>query len=132
LANRTHTIKIRCTDAELDQLRRRVPDGGNLSAWLRGLAIGEPIQPRPGPARRRTDPRDPELVRQVARFGSNLNQVARWVNQHKGAADAVQVLAHLQALDAAINSFFLLPQSAAGKTASRSDSLADADPGANP
>jgi len=129
--NRTHTIKIRCNDAELAELRGRVPDGGNLSAWLRGLAIGEPIQPRPGP-RRRQDPRDPELVRQVARFGSNLNQVARWVNQRKGAADAVQVLAHLQALDAAINSFFLLPQSDAGKTASRSDSTADADPDGNP
>ena len=131
MGKRTHTIKIRCTDAELAELRQRVPVGGNLSAWLRGLAIGEPIQPRPGP-RRRQDPRDPELVQQVARFGANLNQVARWANTHKAAAEAVQVLAHLQALDAAINSLSYCPKAPQASTASRSDSLADADPEGNP
>jgi len=35
---------------------------------------------------------------EIARIGSNLNQIARWCNTHKSAADAVQVIAHLQAI----------------------------------
>ena len=36
-----------------------------------------------------------ERTRQLARIGSNLNQLARWANTHKTAAEAVTVLAHL-------------------------------------
>ena len=35
-----------------------------------------------------------ERIRQIARIG-NLNQLARWVNTHKTAAEAVTVIAHL-------------------------------------
>ncbi len=36
-----------------------------------------------------------ERIRQVARIGNNLNQLARWANTHKTAAEAVTVIAHL-------------------------------------
>ena len=36
-----------------------------------------------------------EHIRQIARIGSNLNQLARWANTHKTAVEAVTVLAHL-------------------------------------
>ncbi len=36
-----------------------------------------------------------ERIRQIARIGNNLNQLARWVNTHKTAAEAVSVIAHL-------------------------------------
>ncbi len=42
---------------------------------------------------------DRERTRQVARIGSNLNQIARWANTYKGAADAAQVVAHLAAIE---------------------------------
>ncbi|MCE2558145.1 MAG: MobC family plasmid mobilization relaxosome protein [Acidobacteria bacterium] len=35
----------------------------------------------------------------LARVGVNLNQIARWANRYRGAADAAQVIAHLVALD---------------------------------
>lgn len=40
-----------------------------------------------------------ERTRQVARIGSNLNQIARWANTYKGAAEAAQVIAHLLAIE---------------------------------
>ena len=36
-----------------------------------------------------------ERIRQIARIGNNLNQLARWANTHRTAAEAVTVIAHL-------------------------------------
>ena len=36
-----------------------------------------------------------ERTRELARIGSNLNQIARWANTHKENAEAVEVIAHL-------------------------------------
>lgn len=38
-------------------------------------------------------------VREIARIGNNLNQLARWANTHKGAAEAVEVVARLTAIE---------------------------------
>lgn len=48
---------------------------------------------------------DPALLAGIAKAGNNLNQLARWANTHKGAADAVQVLAALAAIERQISSF---------------------------
>ena len=40
-----------------------------------------------------------ERTRQVARIGNNLNQIARWANTHADKADAVEVIAHLVAIE---------------------------------
>ena len=37
-------------------------------------------------------------TQQVARIGNNLNQIACWANTHKGAVEAVEVIAHLIAI----------------------------------
>lgn len=51
--------------------------------------------------RRRHQPRavDPALLRELARVGNNLNQLARWANREKGGASAVAVVARLIELD---------------------------------
>ena len=36
-----------------------------------------------------------ERIRQIARIGNNPNQLVRWANTHKTAAEAVSVIAHL-------------------------------------
>ncbi len=36
-----------------------------------------------------------ERIRQIARIGNNLNQLARWANTHKSAAEVVTVIANL-------------------------------------
>lgn len=43
-------------------------------------------------------------TRQLARIGNNLNQIARWANRHKSAADAVAVIAHLVAIERELRS----------------------------
>lgn len=72
-----------------DLIRRRL-DGDSASAVGRA----------PASQRRRDRPTaPPELVSGIARLGNNLNQVGRWVNTHKSAAEAVEVLAALSAID---------------------------------
>ena len=43
-----------------------------------------------------------ERTRQVSRIGNNLSQVTRWANTHKGAAEAVEVLARLVSIERAL------------------------------
>ena len=43
-----------------------------------------------------------ERTRQVARIGSNLNQIARWANTYASEAEAVEVVAHLVAIERAL------------------------------
>ena len=40
-----------------------------------------------------------ERTRELARIGSNLNQLARWANIHKEDAEVVEVVAHLFAIE---------------------------------
>ena len=54
----------------------------------------------PGPWR--TPRSSAERTQQLARIGNNLNQIARWANTHKGAAEAVEVLARLVAIERAL------------------------------
>ena len=39
--------------------------------------------------------------RQIARIGNNPNQIARWANTDKTATEAVEVIAHLVAIERA-------------------------------
>ena len=43
-----------------------------------------------------------ERTRQVARIGSNLNQIARWANTHLDELAPVEVIAHLVAIERAL------------------------------
>ena len=43
-----------------------------------------------------------EFNLQVARIGNNLNQIARWANTYKGAAEATQVIASLAKIESAL------------------------------
>ncbi|MCP4049851.1 MAG: MobC family plasmid mobilization relaxosome protein, partial [bacterium] len=40
-----------------------------------------------------------EKISQIAKIGNNLNQIARWCNQNKGTADAIEVTTHLIAIE---------------------------------
>ena len=43
-----------------------------------------------------------ERIRQVARIGNNLNQIARWANTFASTAEAVEIVAHLVAIERAL------------------------------
>lgn len=105
-------LAFRLPRAVAEDWRRRAEAAGlSLSDFVRSAVDARQttgIAP-PGKRRRRRNytPADPELVRQVARIGNNLNQIARWVNIHKSGIEAVELLAHLSALGRAFSS--LLP-----------------------
>lgn len=43
-----------------------------------------------------------ERIAMLNRINANLNMIARWVNTHKSAAETVEVVSHLMAIDRAI------------------------------
>jgi len=69
---RQKSIKVRLNDYEYEQLLKR-QSGNTTAGWLRQVALGiVPIYQA-----------DAELVRNIGRIGSNLNQLARYVNTQK-------------------------------------------------
>ena len=78
-----------------------------LAAWkgkagAAGVTPSELLRRAMGRTRTWTAPAaalERERTQQIARVGSNLNQIARWANTYKEAAEAVQVVAHLAALE---------------------------------
>ena len=69
---RLKTIKIRFNDTEYEQIKRR-QTGKTFAGWLRQVALGiVPIHQA-----------DADLVRNLGRIGSNLNQLAKYANTEK-------------------------------------------------
>ena len=97
-------VVFRCTTAEKQALIEKAELAGlpfaNLMREALGLADSR---------RRKPVPRvDPELIRSVSRIGSNVNQVARWLNSataagHAKDIDAVLVATRLVAVDRSLS-----------------------------
>ena len=64
-----------------------------------GAPVGWPGADLDGRARRAGT----ERTRELARIGANLNQIARWANIHKENAEVVEVVAHLVAIERALD-----------------------------
>ena len=75
-------LTVRLTAAERAAWKAKAAAAGRTRSWT---------APAAEIARERT--------RQVARIGNNLNQIARWANTYKEAAQAAQVIAHLLAIE---------------------------------
>lgn len=89
-------VKVRATSEQRGRWQAvAAAKGVSLSELVRQGLDGVRARPR------RHQPRavDPELVRELARVGNNLNQLARWANREKGGAEAVAVVARLIELD---------------------------------
>jgi len=96
---RSREIKITVTDAELAALKRRAKQAGMpLARFLRETGSKAQVV-------NRTDWR--RAVYELNRIGNNLNQVARWCNTYKGAAEAAGVVAALMQIDRGIRDLAL-------------------------
>lgn len=83
---RDKEIKIRVNEDELQKLNESKTQK-SLAPWVRDLALGAtPIHQA-----------DPELVRQIGRIGSNLNQLVKQVNTDKMIDK--QVLYHIKMIE---------------------------------
>ena len=92
---RSAWIKLRVTPAEKEAIAAK--------AAAQGQTVTDFIRQRALDYRLRQTPLEKERVRQLARIGANLNQLARWANIHKNRADVVDVLAALVSLGRELN-----------------------------
>jgi len=91
MKKRTKRIEVAVTDDEYQQLlvRKTKP---RLAEWLRELALDqEPI--------RTIKPVDPNLLYQLNKISTNLNQIAKHCNTRAVDFDLVRVAIQLQAIE---------------------------------
>ena len=88
-------IEIRASEADRAQWAGKAKAAG---LTLSGL-IRQALNDAPMPRRRRRVAVDPALIRELARVGNNLNQLARWANRDREAVEARAVIARLIEID---------------------------------
>ena len=91
-------VKVRATEAERAEWHAK--------ARSAGLTLSDLVRRSIGRVRTWTLAHaeiERERTRELARLGNNLNQIARWANTHREAIEAVEVIAHLMALDRALS-----------------------------
>jgi hypothetical protein len=84
-------LKLRVTKTERDAIAAK--------AAAQGLTVADFLRQRAFDYRLRQTPLEKEHLRQLARIGANLNQLARWANIHKRRAEALDILITLAALE---------------------------------
>ena len=94
---RTAAVIVRMFPEERDILR--------FNAGLHGMSMSEYIRQTCLGIRLRKTPEEKRRLRELARIGANINQLARWANTYKRAAEAVKVLAALAAIERRIAGF---------------------------
>ena len=96
-AGRDVWVKIRAREAERAEWHAK--------ARSAGLTLSDLVRRSVGRARTWTVAHaevERERTRELARIGANLNQIARWANTFKENAEAVEIVAHLVAIERAL------------------------------
>ena len=96
---RSTAVVIRVHPEERDLLK--------LNAGLHGMSVSDYVRHTCLGLRLRRTPEEKRRLRELARVGSNLNQIARWANTYKESLEAVEVLAALTNLGTQIEHFAL-------------------------
>ena len=94
---RPFSLRIRLYGEERDLLR--------LNAGIQGMSVSDYVRQSCLSFHLRKSPMEKERLRQLARIGVNLNQIARWANTYKRAVEAVEVLTALASLEREIGTF---------------------------
>ena len=94
---RSTTVVIRVHPEERDLLK--------LNAGIHGMSVSDYVRQTCLRLRLRRTPEERRRLRELARIGSNLNQIARWANTYKDSLEAVEVIAALVSLETQIESF---------------------------
>ena len=104
---RTVRVHVRVSPAELAAWRAK--------AEAAGVPVSELLRQAMARTRTWTAPAvavERERTRQIARIGNNLNQLARWANTRAEAVEAVEVIAHLIAIERSVARFAEAPPDA--------------------
>lgn len=87
-------LRIRVNDAEYERLKALAKEASMTPSAL--------VRDHLSKMRVRNRSDEKQRVAMLNRINSNLNMIARWCNTHKGAAETVEVVAHLQAIQHAV------------------------------
>lgn len=95
---REKIIKVRVTPEEHETLKH-LSTKAQLAEWMRESCLnygqGDLVAQAKGPS-----PVDPELLRQLAGIGNNMNQIGRKVNAGEwGPSERIEILAALAAIE---------------------------------
>ena len=91
---RKRYIKIRVSEDELEMIKAKADmQGCTVSDLLRYLVLNMRV---------RNTEHDKEVIRYLARIGSNINQIARWANKHKGRAPSLETVLWLNRIYRAV------------------------------
>lgn len=93
---RSAWIKIRVTPDEKKLIESK--------ASVQGQTVTDFLRQRALDYRLRQSPLEKERIRQLARIGANMNQIARWANTYKKRAEAVEVITRLIVLERELHS----------------------------
>ena len=93
-ATRSAWLKLRGTPEEKEAITTK--------ATMQGQTVADFLRQRALDYRLRQTPLEKERIRQLARIGANLNQLARWANTWKSRAEAVEILTALTSLERAL------------------------------
>ncbi|MBH2586100.1 plasmid mobilization relaxosome protein MobC [Serratia marcescens] len=91
MTTRNQMLRVRFSDTEWQALQG-LADAASMS-------MSEVVRDHLGKVKIRNRKDERDRVVMLNRINANLNMIARWVNTHKGAADAVQVVTHLMAIE---------------------------------
>ena len=88
--SRDFLLKIRVTQEEQAAIKTMAAEAGQtVSDYIRGRLSNHRI---------RQTAAERDIVRQLARIGSNINQIARWANIYTNRIDAIDILMRLDEL----------------------------------
>lgn len=88
---RNNMLRVRFSDAEWQALQDLAESAG--------MTMSEVVRDHLGKVKIRNRKDEKDRVVMLNRINANLNMIARWVNTYKGKGDAVQVVAHLIAIE---------------------------------
>ena len=94
---RSTAVVIRVHPEERDLLK--------LNAGIHGMSVSDYVRQTCLGLRLRRTPEEKRRLRDLARIGSNLNQLARWANTYKESLEAVEVLTALARIENQIENF---------------------------
>jgi len=84
-------LRVRFSDAEWQALQDLAESAG--------MTMSEVVRDHLGKVKIRNRKDEKDRLVMLNRINANLNMIARWVNTYKGKGDAVQVVAHLIAIE---------------------------------
>ena len=94
MPNRENMLRVRFSDLELSELK-------SLSEQA-GMSMSELIRDHLDTLQVRNRQDEKQRVVMLNRINANLNMIARWVNTYRGAADSIEVVTHLLAIERAV------------------------------